>query len=105
MTSASCGTGNGGIRNLTALAVPELRGSFPGGRTGRIAALTARWVSLMCSHAADTLAAPAPSMVEVLSRKGRDIDEQQDLEGVSALVNHKPRSGLTRRAAASQLGG
>src|SRR5580693_2805084 len=25
MTSASCGTGNGGIRNLTALAAPELR--------------------------------------------------------------------------------
>jgi hypothetical protein len=25
-------------------------------------------------------------MVEVLSRKGRDMDEQRDLEGASALV-------------------
>src|SRR5580704_9173129 len=94
MTSASLRDGYQGYpsRDCT-LAVPELRGSFPAGRTGSIAALTARWVSAMCSHAADTQAAPAPSMVEVLSRKGRDIDEQRDLEGVSPGADRAREDG------------
>jgi pimeloyl-ACP methyl ester carboxylesterase len=36
---------------------PKLRGSFPAGKTGGIAALTAQQASAMCSHVADTPAA------------------------------------------------
>jgi hypothetical protein len=96
------GTHNDSIRNLTAFLPCRSCADPPppGGHYSGIAMLAAQSASATCSHAADTQEARAPSWWRYPA-EGRDMNEQRNLEGISALVAGPRRAAAGQRARSS----